>query len=179
MPAKSESKNKSYRRRFTNAMADKLKKVGGLRAGGGGRTPDTLCVMEAVAYVTGQSITDRPVCVSPTIRDFLVYVNDSTLSTRNRSQLKKIIPSIIGTRPVRKSDWNYIISASTPAFERAEKRREDHLRTRLVELGGKSSSLTANKPLATQGVRIRTRDNSLVIPMKSILTLVEELVAIK
>jgi hypothetical protein len=28
-------------------------------------------------------------------------------------------------------------------------------------------------------VRIRTRDNSLVIPMKSILTLVEELVAIK
>src|SRR5690606_22525922 len=46
-----------------------------------------MCVMEAVAYVAGESWTDRPRCVSPTIAAFMRSWNDSLPDSETRSRL--------------------------------------------------------------------------------------------
>jgi hypothetical protein len=54
-----------------------------------------MCIMEAVAYITGEW-TDHPKCVCPTISAFLRTWNDS-LKTEERQNLKPYILKCLGT----------------------------------------------------------------------------------
>lgn len=56
-----------------------------------------LCVMSFVAYLAGESHTDRPRCASPVIRSMAVLVNDQ-MPSATRQRLKVFAPRIIGTR---------------------------------------------------------------------------------
>lgn len=103
---------RTIRRRFTDEMARRLKPV--TLGRGGHRAPAVrpqapnsmdsfkrgLCVMEAVAYVTGQEHTEAPKCVSEIIAGYLMGVNDHLTTTRERNLLKQTIPEIVGTRPL-------------------------------------------------------------------------------
>jgi hypothetical protein len=85
-----------------------------LRLGIGCHLPgDRMCVMEAAAYIAGESWTDDPACVSPVIAQFLRTWNDS-LGTDDRQQLRQWIVPVIGTastpdvelaRSYLASDW--------------------------------------------------------------------------
>lgn len=55
-----------------------------------------MCVMEAVAWVAGESWTDRPACVSPVIAGFLRSLNDG-LGAEDRQDLRRWIVPVIGT----------------------------------------------------------------------------------
>jgi hypothetical protein len=55
------------------------------------------CVMEAVAYVAGETWSDHPECASPVIGAFLRSWNDS-LSDADRQMLKPLIPRLVGTK---------------------------------------------------------------------------------
>ena len=64
----------------------------------GSHSPDsTFCVMEAVAYIAGESWSDRPVCASPSISGFLRKWNDG-MNDEDRQILKSLVPKLIGTR---------------------------------------------------------------------------------
>src|SRR5271155_2475397 len=56
-----------------------------------------MCVMEAVAYIAGESWSDSPECASPVISAFLRSYNDS-VSGEFRQTLKQYIPRLIGSR---------------------------------------------------------------------------------
>ena len=56
-----------------------------------------LCVMSFVAYLAGETHTDRPRCASPVIRSMAVLVNDH-MPPETRQRLKVFAPRIIGTR---------------------------------------------------------------------------------
>src|SRR5215471_5245065 len=68
-----------------------------LRLSAGAHEEDgEFCVMEAVAYVAGESWTDSPVCVSQVVASFLRTWNDQ-LGDDDRQKLKPLIPRLIGT----------------------------------------------------------------------------------
>jgi hypothetical protein len=66
----------------------------------GGHDPDsTFCVMEAAAFVAGETWSDHPECVDPVFSDLLIAVNDSRPSDAERNRLlRPLIPRIVGTR---------------------------------------------------------------------------------
>ena len=66
----------------------------------GGHGPDsTFCVMEAAAYVAGESWSDHPECVDRVISDVMISKNDSLPSDAERNRLlRPLIPRIVGTR---------------------------------------------------------------------------------
>jgi hypothetical protein len=85
-------------------IPERLAQVGSL-AKGSHDPGAAMCVMEAVAYVAGETWSDAPQCACPVITAFLVSWNDSLPSDAERDRLlKDLIPEIIGTR-------------STPAVE--------------------------------------------------------------
>src|SRR6266446_2787005 len=85
----------------------------------------TFCVMEAVAYVAGESWSDHPECACPVISAFLRSWNDSLRSDQDRDRLlKPLIPKLVGTRnstleerrSLMAADW--LVRVHTPAWLR-------------------------------------------------------------
>jgi hypothetical protein len=84
------------------------------------------CVMEAVAYVSGQPWSDHPACVCPVITAFMVSWNDSLPSDEERTRLLlPLIPKLIGTRDSKAlanrratmaADW--LVRVHTPTWLR-------------------------------------------------------------
>lgn len=61
-------------------------------------SPDNLyCLMEAVAYVAGETWSDEPECVCPVLGSFGRSLNDY-MTSDVRQQLIHLIPDLIGTR---------------------------------------------------------------------------------
>lgn len=58
---------------------------------------DGMCVMEAAAWVAGESHSDRPACVCPVIGDFMRRWNDEISVDADREKLKPLVPAMIGT----------------------------------------------------------------------------------
>ena len=87
---------------------------------------DGLCIMEAVAYVSGNTWTDHPSCACPVISAFLRIWNDGLPNDEERDRLlKSLIPKLVGTRStvatekrraVMVADW--YIRVQTPAWLR-------------------------------------------------------------
>ena len=64
----------------------------------GSHDPDSAyCLMEAVAYIAGESWSDRPSCVSPVLAAFGRAWNDGLRSDEERASLLPYIPLLIGT----------------------------------------------------------------------------------
>jgi hypothetical protein len=99
-----------------------------LQAGGHDATSGQMCVMEAVAYVAGESWTDSPECACPIISTFLRAWNDSLPDTERTDLLRDLIPRLVGTRSTpdvenrratMAADW--LIRTHTPAWLRLAK----------------------------------------------------------
>jgi hypothetical protein len=82
------------------------------------------CVMEAVAYITGEPWSDHPECASPVIGAFLRSWNDS-LDTVQRQMLKPYIVKVVGTNTGTEDDetraWmvtDWLARECAPAFMR-------------------------------------------------------------
>jgi len=70
-----------------------------LAKGGHQETTDAYCVMEAVAYVSGEPWSDAPRCECPVITAFLINWNDSLPDNATRDRLlKPLIPLVVDTR---------------------------------------------------------------------------------
>ena len=59
-------------------------------------TPGQWCLMEAAAYIAGESWTDHPACVSPVLTSYGVALNDSW-DDDQRQKLAPFIPRLLGT----------------------------------------------------------------------------------
>lgn len=93
----------------------------------GSHSPDSkMCVMEAVAYVSGESWTDSPDCVSRVLGAFMRVWNDALPSDADRDRLlKPLIPRLVGTangaeletrRALMATDW--LVRVHTPTWLR-------------------------------------------------------------
>jgi hypothetical protein len=70
-----------------------------LASGSHNEDQDAYCVMEAVAYVAGESWSDHPECACPTLTSFMVSWNDGLPSDTERDRLlKPLIPQLVNTR---------------------------------------------------------------------------------
>ena len=58
---------------------------------------DGMCVMEAVAWITGSDFNDTPDCVSPVIRAFAISWNDGLNDEERNRLLKPLMLDMIGT----------------------------------------------------------------------------------
>src|SRR5919202_3013926 len=82
---------------------------------------DGRCAMEWVAHLAGEPHGDRPACVSPLIRMYVIALND-TLDDHQRQRLAPYLRRCIGTagdqrdrqRARRCVDW--LTRSATPAF---------------------------------------------------------------
>jgi hypothetical protein len=110
-----------------------------LEKGAHRRRVDGMCLMEAVAFLTSEQHTDRPVCVSPVLGEFGRGLND-VLPDDRRQALLAFIPSLPGTagdgfdeaRSYMALDW--LIRTWLPAWlDLSPACREDAARVR--ELG--------------------------------------------
>ena len=68
-----------------------------LKSGAHGSKDEGACVMEAVAYVAGESWSDHPTCASPIVAAFMRRWND-VVDDEARQELKPFIPRLVGTR---------------------------------------------------------------------------------
>lgn len=57
----------------------------------------TICVMQAVAYVAGEEITDHPQCADPWLASMMIDINDSITHDIARQRLTEFVPRIVGT----------------------------------------------------------------------------------
>ena len=108
-------------------MAQKLKKrkldLDTLTLEKGAHEPDgTFCVMEAVAFIAGESWSDHPQCACPIIGAFLRRWNDD-LNDTDRQMLKPYIRRLVGTRSSveveQRRAWmltDWMIRTYTPAW---------------------------------------------------------------
>jgi hypothetical protein len=90
---------KALRKTFSEE-AQKLLDLIDLGHGAHDTWQEGMCVMEAVAFVTGQNQTDEPICVASSIREMMIEANDNNGDTE-RQKLKQAVPFIVGTRPVK------------------------------------------------------------------------------
>jgi hypothetical protein len=81
-------------------IEERLKFIEGLSLKQGSHKPDsTFCVMEAVAYVAGESWSDSPACACPVISTFLRSWNDELPTDADRDRLLKgLVPKLVGTK---------------------------------------------------------------------------------
>ena len=107
------------------------------------RGKESVCLMEAVAWVAGEKHSDRPQCVSPVLSAFGRAWNDGMRSDEEREQLKQYIPQLIGTagdpdaderRAWMATDW--LVRVYTPAW------------LRLAGLSDQADTLAALQPIA-------------------------------
>ncbi|MEM8555703.1 MAG: hypothetical protein AAGF71_12870 [Pseudomonadota bacterium] len=68
-----------------------------LRKGAGGSVETGLCVMETVALIAGEDITDHPECACPVLTSYAIGLND-TLPDEERQKLLPLAVMIAGTR---------------------------------------------------------------------------------
>src|SRR6266436_3419751 len=111
---------------MTPVIEERWKKFESLSLKQGAHSPNsTFCVMEAVAYVAGESWSDHPECACPVISAFLRSWNDSLRSDQDRDRLlKPLIPKLVGTRnstleerrSLMAADW--LVRVHTPAWLR-------------------------------------------------------------
>ena len=104
----------------------RLKKIESLHLKSGSHSPNsTFCVMEAVAFVAGETWSDSPECACPVISVFLRSWNDALPSDEDRDRLlKPLVPLLVGTRnktleekrALMAADW--LIRVHTPAWLR-------------------------------------------------------------
>ena len=107
-------------------IEERLKKFEKWSLKQGAHSPDsTFCVMEAVAYVSGEAWSDHPECACPIISAFLRNWNDALPSDGERDRLlKPLIPLLVNTRNKKlelkrglmAADW--LIRVHTPAWLR-------------------------------------------------------------
>lgn len=69
------------------------------KKGGGNKEKHTACIMEAVALISPNtnSFTDHPRCVTTSLNDFMIGVNDQTNSDKVRKRLIKFAPRLLET----------------------------------------------------------------------------------
>ncbi len=64
---------------------------------------DGMCALEAVAWLAGETHSDAPQCVCPTIRRFIVNWNDSLPTDEDRNRLiRPLLLKMIGTNTTSK-----------------------------------------------------------------------------
>jgi hypothetical protein len=122
-------------------LLDRWEKVQKLSLKSGGHSPDsTFCVMEAVAFVAGESWSDHPECVCPVIGAFMRSWNDALPNDAERDRLlKPLIPKLLNTRnpaleerrSLMAADW--LVRVNVPAWLRLAATR-DELQLSAVEL---------------------------------------------
>ena len=80
-------------------MTDYLNNYGNLelRSGSGGGWENGLCVMEAAAWLGGETATDKPECACPVLGRFAISLNDK-LNDKNRQQLLPLALDMVGSR---------------------------------------------------------------------------------
>ena len=81
-----------------------------------------MCIMEAVAYVAGEPWSDRPVCASTVISDFLRSWNDA-LNDDDRQMLKPFILRMVGTSAQQEVElmrselaWKWLVRTYVPTW---------------------------------------------------------------
>jgi hypothetical protein len=108
-------------------IEERWAKIQGLSLKYGPHSPNsTFCVMEAVAFVAGESWSDHPSCACPIISAFLRSWNDGLPADAERDRLlKALVPKLVGTksteaiekrRSLMAADW--LIRVHTPAWLR-------------------------------------------------------------
>lgn len=149
------------KRQFNDQMAKTLRRlnitVGSHERQVESNKPD-VCVMEALSFITGQGITDAPVCVSPIISNLMICMNDNTPSNRSRNKLKKLIPEIMGTAPIYGLTDSLFVGivheyrdVDDPEFLTAEYERANILKQYLMERNQpRNESPYTNGELAAQ-----------------------------
>ena len=75
-----------------------------LKCGKHDNPEDGMCLMEAVAYVAGESHSDYPECCCPVIARFGRTWNDDMRSDTERERLLKWVPRLVGTRADRATE---------------------------------------------------------------------------
>lgn len=121
--SKTGKKWRRVRRKFTDEMARRLKRMS-LSQGGHEEEQKKQCVMEALALVSGQEWTDYPVCVSDVIISLSQYLNDQTENQKDRNKLKKLVPIVMGTAPLVSDGTRERKDRTDPAYNKAEKKRQ-------------------------------------------------------
>jgi hypothetical protein len=66
-----------------------------------------LCAMEWVALIAGEPHTDKPECVSPLLRQFVIHLNDE-LADRPRQKLRPYLARMIGTKDDGHEEARYL-----------------------------------------------------------------------
>lgn len=135
-----------------------------------------LCVMQAVAFITGQAYTDHPVCVSEVITELMIELNDSgRTSDRQRNALKKVVPDLIGTAPIEVTTGLFgqepyeRQDRHNPLYERAESKRHEMVKDFVQQ------HLTKKQQrLASDGWRLTTF-SELVVGLDRKLAFIKEL----
>ena len=106
---------------------DRLDQINGKTLGKGhhGSLEQGVCVMEAVAYISGGFWTDSPYCACPVLGAFLRSWNDTLPDDKRQEFLKPLIPRLVGTkstptveqrRAIMAADW--MIRVHTPTWLR-------------------------------------------------------------
>lgn len=103
-----------------------------------------VCAMEAVAFITGQPHSDRPVCVSPVIRQFAMEVNDEW-GAEERAKLKEVIPELMGTAPVEHITITGRYRSGTPYYSNAQRQGTIHKYPRFKEAERQRRELEAGR----------------------------------
>ena len=91
---------------LTAAQRKRLDEITALRVGKGeSRTPQDVCVMQAVDYVfrNERHFSDHPSCSSPVLTSFAIRLNDARWPADTRTKyLRPLIPLLIGTKTTSK-----------------------------------------------------------------------------
>ena len=78
---------------------------------GDGKSIDTACIMNMVAYVAGEPWSDHPECACPVLTKMAISLNDR-LDDEQRQKLAPLIPLLAGTKGTRddqKARSNFIV----------------------------------------------------------------------
>jgi len=136
----------------------------------GGHEPNEKqhCVMEAFSIATGQRFGANPICVSDEITDTLISANDSFKTNKQRAKLKRVLPKIMGTAPLR------IVRKGNGLWE--EKDRQDKA---YKEVETRRRAYT-QKYLARKGVdSVEALVTESKTPEKDVIALVERLASMR
>jgi hypothetical protein len=142
----------AFAKSFTEEHARKLRRLV-IKHGSHNIAEKEVCIMEAVALVTGQHHTDHPMCVSPVIIDIMQSRNDGEdMTDRKRGRLKRLVPTIISTAPLGqridpKDGKAYVVPVTTPEFTAVEKIRKARVRALEQGVRGKTGYRYANDPV--------------------------------
>ena len=126
-------------------------------------TDGEMCVMEAVAYITGEPWSDHPQCVSPVIAAFLRNWNDNLLEPPRTSLLRPLMPLVIGTRTTEADEqtraWmatDWLVRVQAPAWMELT----PSLRDRAAELRALPPLTSSEIAVAVQSVLSKARSES-------------------